>query len=220
MAMYTAKERGRNALAYYDERMSHRARRTALEAELRHALERHEFEVYYQPIIDVASRRIVGAEALVRWHHPARGLVLPDVFIGMCESTGLIVPLGRLVFDTAARQQAAWLAAGHDLMVSVNLSARQLRHSGLLDELRDMLHTSGADPRRIQLEITESMLLGLDGEMQALLQDIQRWACASRWTTSAPVIPTWPTCSGFPFPRSRSTAASCRASKPTGRWPN
>jgi diguanylate cyclase (GGDEF)-like protein len=174
MAMYTAKERGRNELAYYDERMSDIVRnRTALEAELRHALERHEFEVYYQPIIDVASRRIVGAEALVRWHHPARGLVLPDVFIGMCESTGLIRPLGRLVFDTAARQQAAWLAAGHDLVVSVNLSARQLRHSGLLDELRDMLHTSGADPRRIQLEITESMLLGLDGEMQALLQDIQ-----------------------------------------------
>jgi diguanylate cyclase (GGDEF)-like protein len=174
LAMYTAKERGRNDLAFYESDMSKAVQsRTALEAELRHALERDEFEVYYQPLIDVASGRIVGAEALARWHHPERGLVTPDVFIPVCESTGLIRPLGARIFGAAARQQVAWRQAGHDLRVSVNLSARQLRQAELLPDLAQALQDAGADPRALQLEITESMLLGHDAALLELLQAIE-----------------------------------------------
>ena len=174
LAMYTAKDGGRNGLAFYDAGMSDALlSRTALESELRQAFERQELEVFYQPIIDVASQRIVGAEALARWRHPTRGLVPPDVFIPVCESTGLIGPLGRFVFANAARQQTAWAAAGHPLRVSINLSAHQLRQRELLTDLQQALHAAGTDPRCVQLEITESMLLGPDEAMLAVLQAIQ-----------------------------------------------
>jgi diguanylate cyclase (GGDEF)-like protein len=174
LAMYTAKDRGRNDIAFYDAGMSAAVQsRMALEAELRHALEREQFEVYYQPIIDVPSAQIVGAEALVRWLHPERGMVGPDVFIPVCESTGLIRQLGAFVFATAAHQQAAWRALGHDLRVSVNLSAQQLRQTDLLPELMAALQAAGTDPRRIQLEITESMLLGRDELLMAQLRGIE-----------------------------------------------
>jgi diguanylate cyclase (GGDEF)-like protein len=174
LAMYTAKERGRNDLAYYDSGMSDAVQsRTALEAELRHALGRQEFEVFYQPIVDVASGQIVGAEALARWHHPERGLVPPDVFIPVCESTGLIQPLGALIFATAARQQVAWAREGFDLRVAVNLSVRQLRHGGLLADLTQGLRAAGGDPCRMQVEITESMLLGQDDELMGLLRAVE-----------------------------------------------
>jgi diguanylate cyclase (GGDEF)-like protein len=174
LAMYSAKEGGRNALAYYDAAMADAVEgRTALEAELRMAFERREFEVHYQPIVEASSGRIVGAEALVRWRHPQRGLVAPDVFIPLCESTGLIRRLGALVFSSAAHQQVAWAQAGHGLRISVNLSARQLRSAELLPDLAAALRTSGADPRQLQLEITESMLLGQDDELLALFQALQ-----------------------------------------------
>ena len=174
LAMYTAKDRGRNDLAYYDPVMSQDLfSRTALEAELRAAFEQQQFEVFYQPIIDVASGHIVGAEALARWHHPERGLVAPDVFIPVCESTGLIRQLGALVFDAAARQQVAWCRDGHDLRISVNLSARELLYAELLPDLKAALLRAGTDPRRMQLELTESMLLGRDEKLLQLLNDIE-----------------------------------------------
>jgi diguanylate cyclase (GGDEF)-like protein len=174
LAMYKAKERGRNNLAYYDTSMSDALfTRTALEAELRLAFEREEFDVHYQPIVEVASGRIVGAEALARWHNPQRGLVPPDVFIPVCESTGAIHALGRFVFGRAAQQQAAWAASGHELRVAVNLSGRQLRHPELLDDLRAALAASGANPQRLQVELTESMLLGHDRVLMDLLHGIQ-----------------------------------------------
>ena len=174
LAMYSAKDRGRNDLAFYDPAMSDQLRsRTALESELRLAFEQQQFEVFYQPIVDVASGRIVGAEALARWRHPHRGLVPPDVFIPVCESTGLIRQLGALVFATAARQQAAWSGMGHDLRISVNLSARELLQAELLPDLKRALEHAGTDPRRMQLELTESMLLGRDEKLLRLLQDIE-----------------------------------------------
>jgi diguanylate cyclase (GGDEF)-like protein len=174
LAMYSAKEGGRNALAYYDAAMADAVEgRTALEAELRLAFERREFEVHYQPIVEACSGRIVGAEALARWRHPQRGLVAPDVFIPLCESTGLIRRLGALVFSSAAQQQVAWAQAGHVLRISVNLSARQLRGAELLPDLAAALRASGADPRQLQLEITESMLLGQDDELLRLFQALQ-----------------------------------------------
>ncbi len=174
LAMYTAKERGRNDLAFYEVGMSNALHsRTALEAELRLAFEREEFEVHYQPIIDVASGRTVGAEALARWRHPERGLILPDVFIPVCEANGSIRDLGRYVFSAAARQQAAWAATGHVLQVAINLSPRQLRDPELLADLKTALRASGADARQLQLELTESMLLGRDPAVLALLHEIQ-----------------------------------------------
>ena len=174
LAMYTAKARGRNDLAFYDAGMSRAVdNRTALEDELREALTRDEFEVHYQPMVDAATGAIVGAEALARWRHPQRGLVPPDVFIPVCESTGLIRALGVHIFGVAARQQVAWRAAGHDLSMAVNLSARQLRLTELLPDLAQVLQETGTDPRRMQLEITESMLLGQDAGLMDLLQAIE-----------------------------------------------
>jgi diguanylate cyclase (GGDEF)-like protein len=171
LAMYTAKERGRNEVAYYEAAMTELVHsRGLLEADLRLALERDEFEVFYQALVDVTSSRIVGAEALVRWRHPVRGLVAPDVFIPLCESTGLIRPLGLRVFELAARQQVAWLQAGHTLCVSVNLSPVQFRHEQLRDEMQRILQDTGADPCRLQLEITESTLMGNDERVRDTLR--------------------------------------------------
>jgi diguanylate cyclase (GGDEF)-like protein len=174
LAMYNAKERGRNDLAFYAQSMSDAVRsRMALEAELRRAVEAQAFEVHYQAIVESGSGRIVGAEALARWRHPERGMVPPSEFIPVCESTGLIQALGAQVFATAARQQAAWAREGFALHVSVNLSARQLRHAGLLQDLQAGLAAAGCDPRAMQVEITESMLLGHDEGMLALMRAIE-----------------------------------------------
>ena len=171
LAMYTAKDRGRNELAFYDTVMSDTVQtRTELEADLRQMLENGGIEVHYQPIVETLGGRVVGAEALARWTHSRHGAVPPDIFIPICESTGLIRTLGMQVFRAAARQQAAWQRAGHPLRVSVNLSARQLRQADLLDDLATALADTDADPRMLQLEITESMLLGHD---QALLERLR-----------------------------------------------
>ena len=175
LAMYTAKRRGRNELAYYDEGMSDAVRtRTVLEFELRHAFERNEFEVHYQPRVAVDSGCIIGAEALVRWRHPVRGLVHPDSFIPSCESTGLIRQLGNQVFADAARQQLAWAAAGYNIMVSVNLSARQFVHAGLLTDISRVLQETNGNPQQLEFEITESMLLGSDVALLARLSAMER----------------------------------------------
>jgi diguanylate cyclase (GGDEF)-like protein len=174
LAMYSAKEGGRNTLAYYAPGMSDALlRRTQLESELRQALLRGEFEVRYQPILDVASGVVVGAEALLRWQHPLRGLIGPESFVPLCESTGLIRPLGLWVFTEAARQQVRWARAGTCLRVSVNLSVQQLRQADLLPALVAAIEATGADPRLLQLEITESMLLGRDPAVLEQLRGIE-----------------------------------------------
>ena len=173
LAMYAAKDQGRDTMAFYDEHMAQTVRsRTELEAELRHALARQEFEVYYQPRVAAGSNAIMGVEALVRWNHPRLGLVSPDQFIPLCETTGLIRQLGLWVFARAALQQVAWAAQGFDMVVSVNLSARQLMHPELLADLTRALQQAGADPTRLEVEITESMLLGHDPRQLAVLQSI------------------------------------------------
>ncbi len=171
LAMYAAKERGRNEMAYYDSLMSEMVMtRIALEADIRDALDQGGISVHYQPIVETRSGRIVGAEALARWQHPRHGIVPPDMFVPICESAGLIGQLGMFVFRAAARQQAAWHRSGHALNVSVNLSARQFRHGSLLDDIRSAIADTHADPRRMQVEITESLLLGED---KALLEQLR-----------------------------------------------
>ena len=134
--------------------------RLALKADLQHAVVAEEFEVHYQPIVALQSGAIAGVEALLRWRHPKRGLVLPGEFIGLAEETGLILPLGRLVLNRACEQVAHWRSVGYaDLGVSVNISAKQLSSRHLPGEVADALTACSLDPAALTLEITESMLL-------------------------------------------------------------
>ena len=160
-AMYQAKAAGRNTLRFFDAAIQQDLlQRAALESELRQALARGEFVLHYQPIVD-RERQLLGAEALLRWQHPARGLVAPDEFIAVAESCGLIRPLSRWVLETACAQLSAWAAepATARLTLSVNISARELRDPHFVQQVLDVLRLSGADPNRLRLELTESMML-------------------------------------------------------------
>jgi diguanylate cyclase (GGDEF)-like protein len=162
-AMYKAKDEGRNRYALFDETVRHRSVvRLAMEGELRQALSRNEFEVYYQPVVDPASGRPVGAEALLRWHHPTGGFVPPLEFIPVAEDSGLIKPVGRWVFEQAISQLALWDAESdgpHLDFLAINLSARQLDDSETPDIVREVLERYGTDPSRVCLEVTESVVM-------------------------------------------------------------
>jgi len=161
LAMYQAKAAGRNALRFFDPAMQAAAtERAALEADLRQAVKRHELRLHYQPVVD-ESGSTIGVEALVRWQHPQRGLILPGEFIDLAEKTGLIIPLGQWVLEAACAQLVAWQAeaATRDLSIAVNVSARQFRQSDFADQVLDLLRRSGANPYRLKLELTESLLL-------------------------------------------------------------
>lgn len=175
LAMYSAKESGRNALNVFELSMAQRVQqRLELETELRHALARQEFELHYQPRIDVVSGRVTGAEALIRWNHPQRGLVGPDAFIPTCESTGMINALGDWVFEQAARQQVKWAREGLDLKISINLSPRQFRDPGLLNRFARIVTATAGQPSRLELELTESMLLGVAPHTHETLENLRR----------------------------------------------
>jgi diguanylate cyclase (GGDEF)-like protein len=158
-AMYDAKHHGRGRIRMYSDDLREGAdSRRRIEAELRVALERREFVLHYQPVIDLRSRTITAVEALVRWQHP-HGLRMPDSFIPVAEATGLIVPLGDWVLKQACRQGAIWAAEGLDLHVAVNLSARQIGHPGVVTSIENALHDSGMSPERLMTEVTESSVL-------------------------------------------------------------
>jgi diguanylate cyclase (GGDEF)-like protein len=161
VAMYRAKELGRNNFQYYLPSMNvHTLERLDLESDLGHALERGEFLLHYQPQVDIASGLITGTEALLRWQHPVRGLVPPLDFISLAEETGLIVPIGEWVLATACAQNKLWQDMGFvKLGVAVNLSARQFSDSMLLANLTRIIRASGLDPSSLELEITESVVM-------------------------------------------------------------
>ena len=160
-AMYRAKELGGNNYQFYTAEMNVRTRESlALETDLRRALERGEFGLHYQPQVDLATGRIVGHEALLRWRHPGRGAVSPAEFIPILEDNGLIVPVGAWVLQAACAQNRALVDAGHPpLRLSVNLSARQFRQKGLAQTVERVLRDTGHDPALLDLEITESVLM-------------------------------------------------------------
>jgi diguanylate cyclase (GGDEF)-like protein/PAS domain S-box-containing protein len=173
-AMYRAKERGRGRCEVFDAAMRARAvRRLETERELRHALDRDELELRYQPVIALGSGEIVGLEALVRWNHPKRGLLDPGEFVSIAEDSGLIEPIGRWVQETACRQALGW----HDLRpderpldLAVNLSARQVAHRDLADSVREILNRTGLDPVNLRLEVTESVLVEESASATATLE--------------------------------------------------
>jgi len=161
LAMYQAKAAGRNTLCFFDPAMQAVVTtRATFETDFREAVLKHQFFLYYQAQVDDAGR-LTGAEALVRWQHPQRGLVAPADFIPLAEETGLILPLGQWVLETACTQLAAWAARPETahLTLAVNVSVRQFHHVAFVDQVLAVLDRSGADPRRLKLELTESLLL-------------------------------------------------------------
>lgn len=165
-AMRQAKEQGRNNFQFYTEELNTRAmRRIVVERELRQAIERQEFELHYQPQVSLDSGRIVGAEALIRWRHPQRGLLAPADFLPVAEQTGLIIPIGRWVLETACAQAAQWHLHHHDEIVfSVNVSPAEFRHGRVPENVRSALAKSGLDPRFLEIELTETLVM--DGAEQ------------------------------------------------------
>ncbi len=177
VAMYTAKSRGRNRCELFKPSM-HQAMldRLDLEADLRRAVDRGEFVLQYQPTVALATGRIAGMEALVRWNSPERGLVPPGMFIPVAEDTGLIVPLGAWVLEEACRQAVAWkheFGAEAPLTMSVNLSARQLQDDRLVDTVADILSRTGIRPEEVVLEITESAVMADAEAMTARLHELK-----------------------------------------------
>jgi diguanylate cyclase (GGDEF)-like protein/PAS domain S-box-containing protein len=167
LALYDAKKAGKNRYAVFAPTMHETAlARLSLTSDLRHAIDRQELVVHYQPLVDLETSKIIGLEALVRWEHPRLGLLQPGQFIALAEETGLIVPLGRMVLQTALRETVRWQRdheAHHDLHIAVNVSGRQLQDPGIVDDVRLALKASGIKPSTVVLEITESVLLPGDG---------------------------------------------------------
>ncbi|WP_116472498.1 putative bifunctional diguanylate cyclase/phosphodiesterase [Zobellella maritima] len=161
MAMYAAKEKGRNTVQLYHPSMNtDNNRRLKLGQELRHALHQDELELLFQPQLDLEQEHIIGVEALLRWRHPQRGLIGPADFIPQAEENGLIVPIGEWVLATACRQAVAWQALGLPPMImAVNLSARQFQHPSLVAQVADTLQQTGLAAECLELELTESLLI-------------------------------------------------------------
>jgi EAL domain-containing protein (putative c-di-GMP-specific phosphodiesterase class I) len=181
IAMYRAKERGPSRIEIYREDDEQNVvSRLRTSNELHRALERHELELHYQPFVDLHTETLVGMEALVRWRHPTRGLLLPQEFIALAEDSGLILALGSWVLNEACRQTAAWHAlrtgTEHDnarLNISVNVSAVQLADPGFPRQVAAAIEVSGIDPDRLWLEITESTLMRDADEAVVILRAIR-----------------------------------------------
>ena len=162
-AMYQAKSAGKAQYVIFDKGMHARAMNLLhLETDLRRAIDRQEFAIQYQPMVSLKTGRLCGFEALVRWHHPERGLIPPDKFISVAEETGLIVPIGRWVLAEACAQMKIWeqhYSSSLPLLMSVNLSSKQFIHSELIEQIIQILQTTGISPSKLKLEITESVVM-------------------------------------------------------------
>ena len=174
-AMYQAKALGRNRYLFFTPEMNRNIQeRLALQDGLRHALERNEFFLTYQPQVDLNSGQVLGVEALIRWLHPEMGLISPAEFIGLAEESGIIAPIGEWVLRSACRQCKAWQDAGlPPLIVGVNVSARQFRDSSLVDLVRDALAESGLHPSFLELELTESLIMHNIQQAVSLMRDLR-----------------------------------------------
>jgi diguanylate cyclase (GGDEF)-like protein len=172
-AMYQAKDAGRNTIRYFTSDLNFLlARRLEIESKLRKAIDNEEFFLRYQPQVDIATGRISGMEALIRWNDPQKGEVFPNDFIFIAEELGLIVPIGEWVFRTACRQLKSWEEESLPLVtVSINISPRQFMSRRLVSTLLSIVRETGADPRRIELEITETMIMrNIEQSVETLTQ--------------------------------------------------
>lgn len=175
IAMYQAKKQGDQFSFYSADMNNNLLEALELESDLRQALEKGEFELHYQPKVDLGTGRINGCEALLRWRHPQRGMVSPGDFIPLAEETGVIVPIGTWVLEEACRQLIAWGNAGlPPVPIAVNLSARQFRQGHLATKVKDILHQSGADPALLELELTESMIMDDPQETVTSLYELRK----------------------------------------------
>jgi predicted signal transduction protein with EAL and GGDEF domain len=174
-AMYKAKEAGRCNYQFFIPELNQRAaERLDLESSLRGALERGEFLLHYQPRVALGTGQVVGVEALIRWRLPGRGLVSPARFIPVAEESGIILPIGEWVLRTACTQAATWQRAGfRPVKVSVNISPRQFRHEGLAATVAGILRETGLDPRWLELELTESLVMHEPDRFTAMLHDLK-----------------------------------------------
>jgi len=174
-AMYQAKENGRQSYQFFKPAMNVRAvERQSIEESLRRALEREEFALHYQPKVNLRTGEITGAEALIRWTHPTRGSVSPAQFIPVAEDCGLIVPIGNWVLREACKQARAWLDAGLSLgTMAVNISAMEFRHENFLESVFAILGETGLDPKSLELELTESVLMKRAESAAAVLQTLK-----------------------------------------------
>jgi diguanylate cyclase (GGDEF)-like protein len=177
IALYKAKSAGRGRFAVYDPRMSHvPGEYLHLESDLHRAIERDELRLHYQPIFNLRSSEITGVEALLRWEHPEKGMISPADFIPLAEDTGLIVPIGKWVLERACQQLREWRdqdLVKRNMVVSVNLSARQLQDPGLISDVQRIVLSTGIDPQVLQLEITESVVMQDPEAMVAKLEALK-----------------------------------------------
>lgn len=175
IAMYRAKELGRNNLQFFTQSMNEKLTdRLSMETHMRKALELNEFSVYYQPKVDLNTKQIVGMEALIRWNSKELGFITPLHFIPLAEETGLIIPIGEWVLKTACAQAVAWQKAGFGkLLMSVNLSARQFRQKNLVEAIAYILRETGLDAGNLELELTESLIMNDIENSQNILHDIK-----------------------------------------------
>jgi diguanylate cyclase (GGDEF)-like protein len=174
-AMYRAKESGRNTFQFFTRELNAlMTERLELESKLRRALERRQFQLFYQPRIELSTGRIVGAEALLRWNIPKIGTILPERFIPLAEETGLIAPIGRWVLQAAAAQNKAWQDAGlPPIVVSVNVSARQFRADNLERTVAEALQSSGLEARYLEIELTESVVMHDAPQLGTMLDELK-----------------------------------------------
>ena len=174
-ATYRAKDHGTNNVQFYTEALNARMRaRAALIQALQHAVERQEFELHYQAQVSLHTGRVVGAEVLVRWRHPERGLIAPGEFIPLAEETGLIIPLGDWVLRAACAQAAAWRQAGRrEIQVAVNVSSQQLRRGGFAAAVRAALEETGLEPSMLELELTETGIMESTDQFIAAMSELR-----------------------------------------------
>jgi diguanylate cyclase (GGDEF)-like protein/PAS domain S-box-containing protein len=174
-AMYHAKDHGRDNYQFFTPEMNaHVVERRTIEGSLRQALNRREFLLHYQPKIDLATGAMSGAEALIRWRHPERGLVSPQAFVPIAEESGLIVPIGKWVLREACRQARAWQDAGlRPVPVAVNISAIEFRSKGFVDGVRRILEETRLDPRMLEMELTESVLMHSVASTAEVLRELK-----------------------------------------------
>ncbi|MGB0132988.1 bifunctional diguanylate cyclase/phosphodiesterase, partial [Dokdonella sp.] len=175
-AMFEGSRRGVQVHVFNEELRGRAARRLALESDLRRALENLEFELYYQPKFHAATHRLVGAEALLRWPHPERGMISPSEFIPILEESEMIVPVGRWVMREALRTALSWRERQADLRIAVNVSSRELRHSRFIEECTELLQEH-SENQPLDIEVTESLLMDDIGQSMTILQSVRELGC-------------------------------------------